>query len=139
MLTTHRISSFGNIFRELIHSVREGLIGSASLGAITLMGTLPVVELQIAIQVALQLVETFEQRFAERHLEELFLYRAPEPFTEAVGFRGSDVSPPVLDLTDGQEQLERMLQSPAAEFPPIVPSVPLVSVLVGVTAGQALP
>jgi hypothetical protein len=73
----------------LKHSLHEGAVGRAALGAITLMGALVVIEPQVAVQVRLQLVERCVERFAEGPLEELFLYRVVEPVPGPVAFRRS--------------------------------------------------
>ena len=73
------------------------------------MGALAVVERNVAIQIALQLFQGLIEHFAESHCMELFLYRAMEAFAEAVGLRRTNVRAPVLDLLNGQVELEGSL------------------------------
>ncbi len=52
-----------------------------------MVGALAVVEIQINIEVALELVDAFVGGLAEGDSEELFFEGAVEAFDEAVGFR----------------------------------------------------
>ena len=67
----HLLSTHG------LDSIQERLIGHAALGAIALVGALAIVKLHLAIQVALQLVQRFVKRLAERHTVELLFHRTP--------------------------------------------------------------
>ncbi len=72
----------------------------AALGAIALVGAFAVIEVDVGVQVALQLVERLKERLAEGHGVKFFLHRAMKAFAEAVGFRRADIGAPVLDLLE---------------------------------------
>src|SRR5581483_11995440 len=64
--------------------VQEGLAGSAAAGAVALVGALVVVEAQVLVEIHLQLLQAWVQRFAEGGGEELLLEGAVEALAEAV-------------------------------------------------------
>ncbi len=74
------------------------------------MGPLPVVELQVWVQIRLQLLDALVQRLVEGGGEELLLDGTVEAFAEAVGLARPDLGLAMLDLADRQKQLVGMLQ-----------------------------
>lgn len=84
------------------------------------MRALAVVEVQIAIQILLELSDALKECVAKRRGEELFLDGAVEAFAEAVGLRRVDLGAAMLNLVDGQVQLEVVLELAAAELSSVI-------------------
>ncbi len=82
---------FHLLSRHGLDSIHERLIGRATLRAVALVGTFAVVELQLAVQVRLRLLQPFVERLAERHRVELLFHRTMEPAGPQDCLRGSFV------------------------------------------------
>jgi hypothetical protein len=68
-------------------AVEKGSVGRASLRAIVAMGALAVIEVEVAIQVVLQLVDGGIEVSSQNDREALFFDGSTEEFVEAVCLR----------------------------------------------------
>lgn len=84
------------------------------------MRAFEIVEIDIAVEIGLELVDRFIEGFAEGDSEEFFLYRTVETFGKAIGFRRTHLRRAVLHLIQCQEDFKRMLQFATAEFTAVV-------------------
>jgi hypothetical protein len=91
------------------------------------VGTLAVVEVEVAVEVLLKLVDGRVEGLPEGHGEELLLGGPVEVLAEAVGLGRADLGSPVLDAADGEEELKGVVQRPSAVLASVVQYQPMFS------------
>ena len=109
---------------EFVLDAHQGVLerpeGRPPLGPVPMMGPMGVVEREPGIEASVELRESTVELLQEVELEELLARRLVEPLVEAVGVRRMQLGVAVRDLPDGQEELERVMQRPAAVLPAVI-------------------
>jgi hypothetical protein len=81
------VTSCCHRFRRGEFPIEERLVGRTTLRAVSMMGTLAIIEGQIGIEIVLQFRHRLVDLLAELDAVKLFLDGSMEAFTEAVGLR----------------------------------------------------